>query len=498
MKPEGLTKPTPRHDGLETEAHDAQDLRTLGYAPQLKRSMGAFSSFAISFSLISITTGIFANFQLGIRQAGPAVIWSWSVVVVGQLLVALVIAELSTHYPLSGYGYQWSSRLVSPRFGYFVGWLLLLQFLTGFPGVCNALAEYMHGFLQLDPDGWITVPRLTVLIISAIALIHIGGIRLASRVNDVGVTAEIAGSVLITVVLLALFGFASERGFEVLLDSTNFDTGRPATIGAFALSLLMGAWCLTGFEAAADLAEETHRPRRTVPRAVIASELSSGIGGFFMLLAFILAISSLTQVQESDVPLLTILRSRFGDRLIVAAMLIVFVSIFACGVASMAATTRLLFSLARDNMLPLSGLLKRVHPAKKSPVYAILVVWLVSSSVVLGLEELGLITSISATAGYLGYGGIILASLRAPRGRAQDGRFTLGRWRVPIAVAALVWTAVVAGALTIPSLDGSHLAAWSTLVGIGVGTVLYFTLIRRRIARGQAGPPDSRKPHAEQ
>lgn len=483
---------TQGRNGLETTCRDSEELQKLGYAQQLRRSMGAFSSFAISFSLISITTGIFAGFQLGIRQVGPAVIWSWLLVLFGQFLVSLVIAELSTHYPLSGYGYQWTSRLVGPRFGYFVGWLLLLQFLTGFPGVCSALAEYLHGFLKLDSIGWLTVPRLTVVVISAIAVLHIVGIKLASRVNDAGVIAEIGGAALITIVLLAMFGFRSGRGWVTLFDNTNFYTRQPATFGAFALSILMGAWCLTGFEAAADLAEETHRPRRTVPRAVITSLLASGIGGFFMVLAFILAIDNLAEVQQSDTPLLTILRRRFGDRLTGVSMLIVFVSIFACGVASMASTTRLIFSMARDNMLPLSGVLKRVHPTRKSPVAAIVIVWLITSAVVLGFKKLALITSISATAGYLGYGGIILASFRAPAGCGRAEGFGLGRLRIPVAATALLWTTLVAAALTVPSLDGAHVAAWSTLVGIAVGIVVYFGLIRRRIARGRAGPPAGR------
>lgn len=120
---------------------DSDELRRLGYKQSLRRTMGAFSSFALAFSLISINTGIFANFQTGIQQVGPAVVWSWLIVLAGQTLVALVLAELVTQYPVSGYGYQWTSRLLNPRYGFFVGWLLLLQFLTGFPGVCATLAD---------------------------------------------------------------------------------------------------------------------------------------------------------------------------------------------------------------------------------------------------------------------------------------------------------------------------------------------------------------------
>ena len=468
---------------------DARELRRFGYAQQLKRSMGVFSSFAISFSLISINTGIFANFGFGIRQVGPAIIWSWTLVVVGQLLVALVIAELATRFPLSGYGYQWTSRLVSPHFGFFVGWLLLLQFLTGFPGVCNALAQYMHPLIGTELQARISVPLLTVLVISAIALVHLGGIYLASRVNDIGVLAEIAGAVVITAVLLAIYGFQRDDGWRILLDTTNSDSGNPATLSNFALSLLMGAWCLTGFEAAADLAEETHRPRRTVPWAVVSSELSSGIVGFLMLAAFILAIDNMSTVQASETPLMTILESRFGGRITTAAMLVVFVSIFACGVASMAATTRLIFSLARDNMLPGSTLLKRVGRRSQSPTGAIALVWIIASAVVLGLKRLDLITSISATAGYLGYACIVWAALRTPRSSADGGTFTLGRFAGPVAIAAMAWTLLVAAALTLPEVNGEHLAFWSTAVGISIGVALYIALIRRRILRSEAGPP---------
>ncbi|UCF38721.1 MAG: amino acid permease, partial [Acidobacteriota bacterium] len=273
------------------ERSDTHELESFGYLQELKRSIGAFSSFAISFSLISITTGIFAGFQQGIQQVGPAVIWSWSVVAVGQFLVALVLAEMSKRFPLTGYAYQWTSRLMNPHVGFFVGWLLILQFVTGFPGVCRALADYAHGYLGLPPE--ISPAILTVLIMATLALVHIGGIRLAALMNDTGVIAEIVGSVLISILLLVLVGIWREEPLTFLVSSTNFLTGEAATLGPWLLSLLMGAWCITGFEAAADLAEETHDPKRTVPRAIISSQLSAGIGGFVMLLAFILAIDNL-------------------------------------------------------------------------------------------------------------------------------------------------------------------------------------------------------------
>jgi amino acid transporter len=448
--------------------------------------MGAFSSFALAFSLISINTGIFANFQTGIQQVGPAVVWSWLFVLAGQVLVALVLAELVTHYPVSGYGYQWTSRLVHPHYGFFVGWLLLLQFLTGFPGVCATFSDCIR--ILWNPP--ISGPVLTVIVIAAVTVIHLLGIRLASLVNDAGVIAEIVGATIIGVIFLIILAPSSEHGLRILADTTNFKTHASAGFSAFALSLLMGAWCLTGFEASADLAEETHRPRQVIPRAMLISLLSSGVGGFLILVGFMLAVKDVQAVQSAPQPLLSIIEGKLGGQVTPIVMCVVLVSIFACAVASMAATSRLIFSLARDNMLPFSHLLKTIQPKRRTPSATIILIGIISSVIVLGLERLALITSISATAGYLGYAGIIAAGLITRRKQnASPGVFSLGAWSTAVRIAALFWTLLLVLALTIPDTGDGHMPAKATTLAFAVGIILYALLIRGRLLRGEAGPP---------
>jgi amino acid transporter len=279
-------------EGLMMENTDAQELRKFGYAQQLRRSMGAFSSFAVAFSLISVLTGVFANFGHGLRQVGGAVVWSWLIVVTGQLLVALVLAELSTRIPLSGYGYQWASRLVNPHFGFSVGWLLTLQFVTGFPGVCATLASQAGNWL----GGRWAEPRmvvaLTLGVIALVTLVHLAGIRLASLMNDAGVWTELAGVATLSVVLIVV-ALGRDTAPALLLQAQNAATGTPPGWSAWALSLLLGAWCLTGFEAAADFAEETHQPRRLVPRAMLLSLLGAGGAGFLLLAGAVWCIQDL-------------------------------------------------------------------------------------------------------------------------------------------------------------------------------------------------------------
>ena len=65
---------------------DEQVLERFGYRQELKRSLGYFSAFALSFSVISVTTGLFANYGSGLQIGGPAFIWTWLIVGVGQLL----------------------------------------------------------------------------------------------------------------------------------------------------------------------------------------------------------------------------------------------------------------------------------------------------------------------------------------------------------------------------------------------------------------------------
>lgn len=465
---------------------DADDLKRFGYQQSLRRTMGAFSSFALAFSILSINTGIFANFQSGIRQVGPAVVWSWLVVVVGQLLVAMVHSELVTHYPISGSGYQWASRLTHPHYGFCVGWIALIGCLTGFPAVCGAFSECVVA-MGLSP---VKGPVLTVIVIWIVTGIQLSGIKLASIVTDAGVVTEILAAVIITVIFLFIFGPSSGRGLRVITDTTNYATGKPAGLSAFALSLLMGAWCLTGFESAAALAEETHHPRSVIPRAMLLSLISSGVIGFLMLVGFMLAIGDLRAIQGSEQPLLAIIEGKLGPKATPVVMISVLVSIFACAVAGLGAISRFVYSLARDNMLPFSGALKWVQPRTQTPMPALIVIAVASSLVALKLETIAIIASVSTVAAYLGHGSIVAAALVTKHERVEvEGGFTLGRWRTPIRVVALLWTLFVVGALLIPDMHDDRLPLKSVAGGIALGAVLYWAVIRGRIQRGEAGPP---------
>src|SRR5438477_13041944 len=95
------------HDETASEAaRDEADLARFGYKQELRRSLGVFSSFAVAFSYISPSTGIFTLFALGLTTVGGVFIWSWPIVAIGQFIIALGWVELSSHFPVAGFVLQ--------------------------------------------------------------------------------------------------------------------------------------------------------------------------------------------------------------------------------------------------------------------------------------------------------------------------------------------------------------------------------------------------------
>src|SRR5271168_1536465 len=190
---------TPKSAGVDG---DEQVLERFGYRQELKRSLGYFSAFALSFSVISVTTGLFANYGSGLQIGGPAFTWTWLIVGARQFLVAMVFAQLARQIPLSGYAYQWTRQLAGERLAWWAGWIMIVQFIAGLSGVCYAMATYLIPYLGLTGTNR-NVVLVTATIVLAVSLINHFGIRLASLVNDFSITAEIVGTILIGLLLLA-------------------------------------------------------------------------------------------------------------------------------------------------------------------------------------------------------------------------------------------------------------------------------------------------------
>src|SRR5213596_3614092 len=141
------------HDETPREAaRDEADLARFGYKQELRRTLGVFSSFAVAFSYISPSTGIFALFFLGLTTIGGVFIWSWPIVAVGQLMVALGWAELSSHYPVAGSVFQWTKYLAGRSYSWFTGWIYFFAGVLTVTSVCATLPLAL--IPALNKMGW--------------------------------------------------------------------------------------------------------------------------------------------------------------------------------------------------------------------------------------------------------------------------------------------------------------------------------------------------------
>src|SRR5947209_2563907 len=92
-------------------------------------------------AVVSITTGIFTTYGSVLISSGPLGIWTWPLVIIGQLFVSLVFATLASRIPLAGYSYQWASRLANPKVGWLIGWISFILLIVDVVAVDYALAS---------------------------------------------------------------------------------------------------------------------------------------------------------------------------------------------------------------------------------------------------------------------------------------------------------------------------------------------------------------------
>ncbi|MHB1432338.1 MAG: amino acid permease [Streptosporangiaceae bacterium] len=471
---------------------DEDVLSTFGYGQELRRRLRFFSIFAVAFSIISISTGIFLNYGFGLAYWGPAMIWLWPVALVGQLLVALVVAELGTRIPLAGYAYQWSARLVNPSYGWFVGFAGLMYMTVG-GGAIILLAATP---LLLSEFGLAATPHLTlavaIIIMILPVVINVISVQVAARVNNIAVFTEILGTVVFGVLLLVMWGLHSKpthTGASILFNTTS--VVHSSTWYAIALAGLVGVYTLVGFELAADLSEEAVSAGATVPRAVIWAVTGSGVLGMIALVGFTLAIPNLKTVEGSGLPLLTIGSYWLGSGLTKVFIAFVVFSMFAITVVGAAAQARLVYSLARDNMLPWSRFFRKVNSRTQTPVAALVVFGVINIGFMiygyLQTNSFGTLVAATAIIPYIIYFLITVAYAVKRRQTAQVvGSFSLGRWARPVIALVLGWTVLIMLALALPT--PFHGSDWVIAGGAVLAALWYFLALRRRLRAGTAGP----------
>lgn len=441
----------------ELVSHDtaaAHDLSEFGYGQELHRSIGTYASFAAGFSFVSILTTVFQLFGLGFSFAGPFFFWTWPAVFAGQILVALCFAELAGRYPISGAIYQWSRRLGGHVVGWFAGWTMIIAQIVTVAAAAIAMQAVLpavwSGFQLVGGDPSITSATgatnaiiLGLIVLLATTVINSLAVRIMAVVNAVGVTLELVGA---TLLIIALFS-RTERGPGIVLDTSGM-TG----FGALLAASLMAAYVLVGFDSAGELSEETHNPRKTAPKTILRALIASGVGGALIILGALMAAPAIDD-RISSGGLAYIVTARLGDVWGRVFLCVVVVAAFVCTLAIQTATTRMIYSMSRDEVLPASKQLRRVSGRGATVQASVLVGVLAAVMLLINFGHAGVFTALTSTCIVLLYiaylcvtGPMLIRRLKgwpAELGdqRDEDGKpvFSLGRWGLPVNVLAVLY-----------------------------------------------------------
>jgi amino acid transporter len=360
---------------------DSADLAQFGYQQELKRGLGTFSSFAVAFSYISPSTGIFTLFALGLITIGGDLIWTWPIVALGQFIIALNFAEVSSHYPIAGSVFQWTKYLANRSYAWFSGWIYMF---AGILTVTSVVATIPLALIPaLNGLGWKSlgltlhtelVVALIVLVI--ITVLNIYGVRLVAIINNTGVLFEILGMVVFALIMMA---FHNHQGFKVL----NEHPGLHITGNTFLVGMFMSLFVIYGFDTASTLAEETRDPRRAAPKAVLFSIVGAFVIGGIFLLGTLMAIPNMHAAITGNGGFgfgpAQIIEANFSPGFATVYLLVVSAAIFVCCLSIMAATIRLCFGMSRDNQLPFSKVLSKVSPSLHTPVWSCVAVAVVAA-----------------------------------------------------------------------------------------------------------------------
>ncbi len=436
---------TGNRQGEEAE----QTLLNYGYRQEFRRELKRFASFAVGFSFISITTGIFSTYGGVLNWGGPLGIWTWPFVVVGQLFVAFVFAALASRMPLAGYSYQWVSHLVNPKVGWLVGWVSFMFLTIVVVSVDYSIAQTvlpsLFNYTETPQNAWLA----TAIIIIIQMLLIVFSTLWSTRINNTAVGTEIVGILGLTVLLIVV---GAVRGllhpdhlFSMGVVSPNgyFNLGGLTSTGPFMFSFLLGAYTIVGFEAAANLAEETQDAHRVVPFAMWSAVALSGIVGFVFLIALNLASGDIKALSASATPVANIVTQTLGTVIGDIFLVLVTFSIFACGLVIFITATRLTWAMSRDRRFPGYQVLSQVNRNTGTPVATTLLSGILCEVVlaIFANQPNTLISLFSASTllPAIIYLVTVILYIYARRKLPQTHGFSLGMFEWPIIVLSLVW-----------------------------------------------------------
>lgn len=461
---------------------DAGELAEYGYQQELRRTLSAWAVFAIGFATISPVVGIYAVVQLGFVFAGPAWIWAVVVAFLGQLLVAVVYAELSSQFPVTGGVYQWVRHLAGPRLGWLVGWIYLAAAIASLTTVAYLGASWLY---LLFADGTPSTALHVVLgvVFVAVALgINLLGVNPVKHFLNAGIIAEGVASIAVSLFLLV---FAHHNGFSTLFHTLGAESasGGSATAG-FLTCVAVAGWAFLGFDATTQVAEETEQPRRNVPRALMRAYLFVAFTVLLTGLAVTLALERPGDAVSGTLtdPVFEAVTAGLGGWSEKPFTVVVLIAFFACAISIQTYIGRAVYAFARDRQLPFSSALSTVGPRQIPYASLIATAVLGALGLLLGLNGNAAATLIAFGSGgfyfvFLAVAVVALIARLTGRWNPAGGHVRLGRAGLAVNILAVLWLLFEAVNIAWPRTElappgGSWVQVWAVVLVFSVLFVL--------------------------
>jgi amino acid transporter len=425
-----------------TESLDTLSPATATTAPDtLNRSLSVWNSLTIGFAVVSPVVGLYAIIGVQTAVTGGGWFAALAICLVMQLLVATVYAELSSQFPIAGGAYKWARQLGGGTTGQFAGVIYISSTISMLTTTAYTGGVWLAIFFGSSGGGGATLVMWGAEFLLICTVLNLAHVNVFKLVITLGVYAEMVGSV---GVALLLFLFFRQHAFSELFQHLGTGTA-PSQTAAFLAALAIAGWAFIGFDACSTIAEETHEPKRMVPRAIFFSLCMVGSVVLFNSAALTLSFNrdTLVQTSVSSDPITPVIASSFGVWAEKPFLAIVMVAFLACGASVVQYTSRIVYSMAREGNMPVA--LSRVTAAKTPRNAVICVVLLAGLGLLFGLNDGAVATVLAFGTGglyamFVMTTGVGLYTRLMGRWNPALGELKLGVWGLAINVAAFLWS----------------------------------------------------------
>jgi amino acid transporter len=470
------------HPELPTEHHT------------MTRGFSFWSSFSLAFAIVSPIIAVYSVLGFALQSGGPGSWWLFLLVMFGALTIGLTLAQLASRWPYEGSIYQWCRRLGGPVFGWWAGWTYLCTYAIASAAICYGVVTFLPPALGVDPFSTKVQLLVAIGVVVLATVANTTARRWLKLLVAASIVCEAIGSIGVGTVLLL---FHRHQSVSVLVDYHGKGVTGGLGVSGMLVALAFVGWAYNGFESAASIGEEVRDPSRAIPRAIILVIVSIAVIALYSTAAIILALPDIQAaiVGSDQDPVVNTIVLALGEGWARPLFVLFMISFFAGLCAAETAVSRVIWAYARDKVLPGSSHMVQLSGQDRLPVRATLATAVVICVLLLfGLQPNVFSTLVTFTTGgffivfSLAVGGFLYRKLN---GQWRDGSFSLGSAAVPVAMLALIWSALEFVNIAWPRSGAPWYESWGVLLMIaaaGIVGALVYAPVRARVTQNWVVP----------